>query len=300
MIMRRLGQLEDAAADGRLALDFKLATSPPVAVAWAAAFCVDALTCLGRLDEAETVAATAAAREPPAGWIHTLTFLQARGALRVAQHRPADALTDLLAAGAGWHALGVDNPAIASWRSAAAAAHAALGRHDEALALAAEQLALARKASGPVTLGIALRAYARAAPAGDDAKGPLSEAVGLLEDKRRTTGRRPSRRGPVQPPDRRAPVRHPGHRGDASPPRLPQARHHLACRPAPGHRRGKSNSLSRRRGWRRPWPRSVRRCAARAGWRSGCVPCSGAPARTGREVAGGARAGLGAARVRTG
>ena len=33
MIMRRLGQLDDAAADARLALDFKLATSPPLAVA---------------------------------------------------------------------------------------------------------------------------------------------------------------------------------------------------------------------------------------------------------------------------
>src|SRR5262249_9119085 len=37
MIMRRLGQLEDAAADGKLALDYKLATSPPLAIAWAAA-----------------------------------------------------------------------------------------------------------------------------------------------------------------------------------------------------------------------------------------------------------------------
>ena len=182
MITRRLGQLEDAAADGRLALDFKLATSPPLAVAWAAAFCVDALTCLGRVDEAETVAAAAAAREPPAGWIHTVMFLQARGALRVAQHRSADALADLLAAGAGWHALGIDNPAIASWRSAAAAANAALGHYDGALALADEQLALARKAGNLVTLGVALRAYAHVAPPGDDAAGPLSEAVGLLED----------------------------------------------------------------------------------------------------------------------
>ena len=32
MIMRRLGRLEEAAADARLALDFKLATSPPLAV----------------------------------------------------------------------------------------------------------------------------------------------------------------------------------------------------------------------------------------------------------------------------
>ena len=137
MIMRRLGRLEEAADAARLALDFKLATSPPLAVAWAAALGVDALTRLGRLDEADAMAAVAAGREPPEGWIHTLTFRQARGALRVAQHRPDEALADLLAAGEGWQALGVTNPAVASWRTAAVAAYRALGQHDEAAALAA-------------------------------------------------------------------------------------------------------------------------------------------------------------------
>src|SRR5690242_16586504 len=102
MIMRRLGRLEEAADAARLALDFKLATSPPLAVAWAAALGVDALTRLGRLDEADAMAGLAAGREPPEGWIHTVSFRQARGALRVAQHRPDEALADLLAAGQGW------------------------------------------------------------------------------------------------------------------------------------------------------------------------------------------------------
>ncbi len=93
MIRRRLGQLDDAADDAMLALEFKLATSPPLAVAWAASFCIEALTCLGRLEQAETAAARAADRmPPPACWIHTLMFQQARGALRVAQHRHAEAL----------------------------------------------------------------------------------------------------------------------------------------------------------------------------------------------------------------
>jgi ATP/maltotriose-dependent transcriptional regulator MalT len=170
MLMRRLGRLEEAAADARLALDFKLATSPPLAVAWAAALGVEALTRLGRLDEADAMAGLAAGREPPEGWIHTLTFRQARGALRVAQHRPDEALADLLAAGEGWQALGVTNPAVASWRTAAVVAYRALGQHDEAAALAGEQLALARKAGSPVTLGIALRVH-----------GDLAEAIGVLE-----------------------------------------------------------------------------------------------------------------------
>jgi len=137
MIMRRLGRLDDAAADAALALDFKLATSPPLAVAWAAGLCIEPLTRLGRLAEADAVAAAAAGREPPPGWIHTATFLQARGALRVAQGRHAEALDDLLAAGASWHELGIDNPAAASWRTAAAAAHIALGHPQEAAEVAA-------------------------------------------------------------------------------------------------------------------------------------------------------------------
>ena len=171
MIMRRLGRLEEAAADARLALDFKLATSPPLAVAWAAALGVDALTRLGRLAEAEAVAEVTAVRKPPDGWIHTLTFRQARGALRVAQHRPADALADLLAAADGWQALGAQNPAVASWRTAAVAAHRALGDQGQAAALATEQLELARKGGSQITLGIALRVQ------GQD----LAEAVGVLE-----------------------------------------------------------------------------------------------------------------------
>jgi hypothetical protein len=88
MIMRRLGRLEEAAADARLALDFKLATSPPLAVAWAAGLCVDPLTRLGRLEDAE--AAAASAGEPPDGWIHTLTFrklgITSRAELGLADH----------------------------------------------------------------------------------------------------------------------------------------------------------------------------------------------------------------------
>jgi DNA-binding CsgD family transcriptional regulator len=179
-INRRLGQLDDAAADGRLGLDFKLATSPPLAVAWAASFCIEALTGLGRFDEAEAVATATAQLAPPAGWIHTLLFLQARGALRVAEERPGAALDDLAAAGAGWRDLGIDNPAIASWRTAAAVAYRATGHPAQAAALADEQLALARKTGTPVSLGIALRTHAAAEPA-DRPLDFLSEAASLLE-----------------------------------------------------------------------------------------------------------------------
>ena len=71
MIMRQLGRFDDAAADAALALDFKLATSPPLAVAWAAGLYIEPLARLGRFGEADAVAAAAADREPPpAGSTH--------------------------------------------------------------------------------------------------------------------------------------------------------------------------------------------------------------------------------------
>ena len=87
MILRRLGRLHAAADDGRMGFDFTLRTSPPLAVAWAAAFLVEALTKIGRFAEAETAVTAAADRQPPHGWLHTVMFTQARGALRVAAQR---------------------------------------------------------------------------------------------------------------------------------------------------------------------------------------------------------------------
>ena len=121
-----------------------------------------------------------AEREPPAGWLHTLMYLQARGALRLAQQRPAEALDDLTVAGHGWRSLNVDNPAIASWRAGAAAAYTALGHSHEAAALASEHLALARKSGTAATIGSALREYAAAAVK-HDVEEALAEAVSMLE-----------------------------------------------------------------------------------------------------------------------
>ena len=110
MILRRLGRLHAAADDGRMGFDFTLRTSPPLAVAWAAAFLVEALTKIGRFAEAETVVAAAEDRQPPGGWVHTVMLSQARGALRVAAQRHEEGLADLLSAAEGWRALGVSCP----------------------------------------------------------------------------------------------------------------------------------------------------------------------------------------------
>ena len=179
MLMGRLGHLEEAADDARLALDFKLATSPPLAVAWAAALSIEALTSLGRLAEADAIAASTAARSPPGGWIHTAIFRQARGRLRAAQQRYGEALDDLAAAGAEWAGLGVQNPSMASWRNEAATVQAACGDLAAAAALAGEQLALARKVGTPRAVGRALRTHA--AVIRDRAGEQLAEAVALLD-----------------------------------------------------------------------------------------------------------------------
>jgi DNA-binding CsgD family transcriptional regulator len=180
MIALRRGDLERAASDARLALDFKLATSPPLAVAWAAAPRIEALAGLGRFREAEEVAARAAARQPPPGYVHTLTLLQARGLLRCAQARFEEALGDLLEAGAGFARLGGEHPDVASWRLPAAEVSVAIGRRGDAARLAEEHLALARRVGTPRILGSALRGCAGTAE-GDRAEELLGEAVELLE-----------------------------------------------------------------------------------------------------------------------
>jgi DNA-binding CsgD family transcriptional regulator len=213
VILRRLGRLHEAADDGRAGLEFKLKTSPPLAVAWAAASLVAALTKIGRFAEAEDVVTLAGERRPPDGWIHTVMFTQARGALRVAAQRPEEGLTDLRAAAEGWRALGVSSPGGATWRIPAVTACTALGRAEEAARLAAEQLELARAVGTPATLGVSLRI---AAPFAADPESTLAEAIALLEavDGRYEQGlalaelgahrRRAGRRGEAREPLRRA------------------------------------------------------------------------------------------------
>jgi DNA-binding CsgD family transcriptional regulator len=177
LILRRLGRLQEAAADARAGFDFGLQTSPPVEVAWSAAFLVEALTRLGRFDEAEEAAAAAQQRRPPDGWIHSIMLAQARGALRVAEQRYADGLAELRTVAEGWRTLDVSSPAVAYWRVPAVTACAALDREQEAARLAAEQLELARAVGTPVTLGVSLRI---AAPFAPDPERALSEAITLL------------------------------------------------------------------------------------------------------------------------
>src|ERR671932_330356 len=116
----------------------------------------------------------------PKAW--ELCFLEnRRGRLRVLQGRLRDGVNDLLAAGARLRTLGCVNPAYAAWRSEAALALARLGERDQALALAHEEVELARVWGAPRTLGRAL-CSAGLVEAGGAGLQRLHEGVAALRD----------------------------------------------------------------------------------------------------------------------
>ena len=148
-----------------------------VSATYAAAFTLGALIDTG--DLAAAAASLEAARELP--WIGEGGRLLRESAARLLleEDRPAEALEQLTAP--------VDypevvNPTWAPWRGLKARALAGLGRHEEALALADEEVALLRTWGAPASLGPALRLRGelRGAAGGDD----LREAVAVLSGTR--------------------------------------------------------------------------------------------------------------------
>ena len=106
------------------------------------------------------------------------SYLTARGRLRIAQGQLQEGISDLLWCGERLKALGVEWPC--EWRAHAAAAIADHGEREQAVALAHEQLAVARTVGAPGALGLSLRAAARVL--GDKEGLPLlQEAIGVLE-----------------------------------------------------------------------------------------------------------------------
>jgi DNA-binding CsgD family transcriptional regulator len=104
----------------------------------------------------------------------------ARGRLRSAQRRFAEAAGDLLAAGDIATRTGVRNPSYLAWRSDAALAHLGLGDLEAAQRLSGEELELARAFGAPRALGVALRAAGLAA-GGLRGEALLREAIEVLE-----------------------------------------------------------------------------------------------------------------------
>jgi DNA-binding CsgD family transcriptional regulator len=114
--------------------------------------------------------------------VEAARLLMARGVLRVAQGRLAEALGDLLECGQRCEQLGLNALNGAPWRSEAAIVQAALGDGDGdgALRLADEQLELARAFGRPRILGVSLRACGLVR-GGEPGLELLREAVQTLE-----------------------------------------------------------------------------------------------------------------------
>jgi DNA-binding NarL/FixJ family response regulator len=170
---------------------------------WALTFLVEALTELDELDEADIVLGRAdQLGDPPPGALASPHLLQARGRLRLAQGRHADARADLLQAGARWAELGISHPGLATWR--ADLAEAGDPR------LAAEHLALADRLGVPGPRGAGLRALARAGdtiPLLEEACDVLAGSPNRLEHTRALVDLGAALRRANRRQDARAPLR---------------------------------------------------------------------------------------------
>ncbi|MGW5651600.1 LuxR C-terminal-related transcriptional regulator [Streptomyces humi] len=139
-----------------------------------------ALVETGRADRAERLVAGLDLREAADSW-ELNRFLYARGVVRAAAGDPAAALHDFLECGRRQSAREVISPLVTPWRTAAAECRLALGRPLEAIALAEEELRLARVWDTPRTVGRALRVLGTAT-GGRRGLELTEEAVRLLRD----------------------------------------------------------------------------------------------------------------------
>ena len=107
--------------------------------------------------------------------------LYVAGLLAIADGRPEDAARWLLRCGELHEQHGILNPAFSPWRSAAAIALARLDDRARAEALAAQELALARRFGAARSIGMALRAAGIVA-GGAEGVALLDESVATLRD----------------------------------------------------------------------------------------------------------------------
>ena len=180
LVSHARGRVEDAIADAETAIEgtrrgWQTTLPAPHAIL------ADCLVERDDLAAAETVLEEASALlAPTASRVLNSWYFWARGRLRLTRSELAGALADFLEVGAILAAYGMTNPTIVPWRTRAAIAAHGLGRHDQALALVEEDLALARRFDLPAAIGTALRARGLVT-AGRDGERDLRAAVAVLE-----------------------------------------------------------------------------------------------------------------------
>lgn len=173
------GNLRAAQADVEVALDLgrRFDFAPPLAI-WSAV-AVRTLVEGGDFAAAEALLTDLWAGRERLSGNPAACLLCARGQLRYATGRYAEARHDFLAAGERVKWLSYPNPELYPWRQGLALCESALGNHGEARRLAGEAVEVARKADGQRGVGISL--YVQGAVAdGDEQLGLLREATEVL------------------------------------------------------------------------------------------------------------------------
>jgi len=180
------GDLRRAEAEARLTIDVFRPTAGPGGADDAGVLALaDALLDRGRVDEAERALAELPAQWGPTARNRWLRGASERARLRLAQGRPQEALPELRAQLHDDEARGRAITARDRIRAALVVALAELGERDDALTLADEQLAVARRRGLPTAEARLLLARARALDAPD--------RVVALEEAVRAARRSPSR-----------------------------------------------------------------------------------------------------------
>src|SRR5213078_3915709 len=154
------GSLAEAEADLRLSIEACESHSLAAGLPTPFAYLADTLMERGELVGAADVLARVASEAGLPNTVHLVTFRASRARLWILQGRTREGLTELLALGRRYEAIGGRNPAFFSWRSQAALALLELGEREEASRLAAEEVELARQWGAPRALGHALRTAA--------------------------------------------------------------------------------------------------------------------------------------------
>jgi DNA-binding CsgD family transcriptional regulator/tetratricopeptide (TPR) repeat protein len=173
------GRVLDAAADVEGALEARADDSiTGVRTAYGALACCHLQR--GELEQAETALATIEDQETRESARYPF-LLDVRAQLRLAQHRPEEALQDATNAGERLRSeFAADNPGAIAWRSTAALAHLALGQAELAGELAQAELERAQRIGVTRTVIRDLRVLGLA-KGGSDGLELLTEAVRIGE-----------------------------------------------------------------------------------------------------------------------
>jgi DNA-binding CsgD family transcriptional regulator len=169
------GELAEAEAELRAGLATAALWGVPTQQPWATAVLAELLVDRGAVPEARALLDRAMSPRPGSDLAILLDRAEARVLLAEGRALEALARADALRGDAGWRR----HPRYVPWHSLKAQALDRLGRREEALTLAAEELELARAWGSPGTVGRSLRVLG--AIGREDGLAQLEEACGVLE-----------------------------------------------------------------------------------------------------------------------